>query len=267
MKIYKYLILVIFLSQSAAAFGASKSDLGKEKRWREQIVPALITGEAVNLKAGGSEFLGLYSENATEKASGAAIILHGIGVHPAWPDVIEPLRISLPEYGWHTLSLQMPILANTAGVEQYKPLIDEVVPRIQAGVAFLKAKGIRNIVIIAHSFGTGMGGHYLATSPDKSVRAFVAIGMGTFGFDERMNTLNNIPKINLPLLDIYGSEDLPAIVSSAQQRLAAARKVGRSAYQQVKVEGANHFFSNMDEILIKRVRGWLQRVASGTQIK
>lgn len=125
----KYLLLIPLLF-AFTANAASKSDFAKEKRWEEQIVPSIMVGEEVKLTADGVEFLALYAEPTTEQQKGGVILLHGIGVHPAWPDVIEPLRMELPEYGWHTLSLQMPILGNEAENKDYAPLFAEVPARI-----------------------------------------------------------------------------------------------------------------------------------------
>jgi hypothetical protein len=51
-----------------------------------------------------------------------------MGAHPDWPEVIQPLHSGLPESGWTTLSVQMPILANdarAAGNESYRQLAVE----------------------------------------------------------------------------------------------------------------------------------------------
>ncbi|MDH5408042.1 MAG: alpha/beta hydrolase family protein [Gammaproteobacteria bacterium] len=255
------------------------SDLAKEKRWRAQIVDALIVGEEVTLKAGKTEFLGIFAEHNTEKAVGGAIVLHGIGAHPAWPEVINPLRAALPEHGWSTLSLQLPILANEKKYPDYAPLFDDVIPRIQAGVDYYKKMGVENIVIIAHSMGAAMASYYLASKPDPSVRAYVAIGMSVLKPDDtikdkkqreqmkKMDTSLTLRKVKLPVLDMYGSRDLPAVIKTIKARRTAANKAGNKQYTQLKVDGADHFFNNMDEILIKRVRGWLANHAAGMEIK
>ncbi len=139
-----------------AATAATASDLEKEARWRAQIVDALLDGEAVDLNAGDVTFLGIYTE-AEEPTARAAIIAHGIGVHPDWPQVIQPLRTGLPQQGWSTLSIQMPVLPNEATTADYAPLFDEVAPRLDAAVAYLKGKGADRIAIIAHSLGATHG--------------------------------------------------------------------------------------------------------------
>lgn len=242
------------------------SDMAKEKRWEEQIVDALMVGEAVKLKAGATEFLAIYAEHTTEKAMGGAIILHGIGVHPAWPEVIQPLRTSLPDYGWATLSLQMPILPNDAKSEDYAPLFAEVRPRIRAGIDYLKKQGIQNIVIVAHSLGSSMASYYLSDKPDPVVTAFVGIGMSRHKGNPQMDNATSLRKITLPVLDIYGSRDLPQVLASVKDRATAANKAGNKNYTQLRIEGADHFFNNMDDVLVKRVRGWLAKNAAGTEI-
>lgn len=262
----KYLISLIFLLWAGTTLAASRSDLAKEKRWAEQIVPSLIVGEGVKLKAAGVEFLGIYTENNADEVMGGAIILHGVGVHPAWPDVINPIRMALPDHGWHTLSLQMPILANDAEYRDYLPLFDEALTRIQTAIDFLKKKGIKNIVLIGHSMGTMMASDYLASKPDPAVRALIGIGMTDNSVSPRMQNTVSISKIKIPVLDIFGSEDLERVKRHAKARRNAARKAGNKGYTQIKIEGANHFFNNMEDVLIKRIRGWLAKHAPGKEI-
>ena len=259
-RILNLLISLIVLSLAPALHAATKSDQDKEKRWREQIEPSLMVGDAVSLKAAGAEFLALFTESSEKQTFGGVILVHGIGVHPAWPEVIEPLRSELPEHGWHTLSLQMPILANGAATKDYAPLFDEVPARIQAGVDFLKSKGVNNIALVSHSLGTTMSSYYLANQNDRSVRAFVAISFGPgLAKQAKMDSFENFAKVTIPTLDIYGSDDFQTNVNSANTRKLIAKKAGNKKYTQVKIEGANHFFAGMEDLLIKRIRGWLTR--------
>lgn len=244
------------------------SDTAKEKRWADQIVDSLIVGEAQWLNADGKKFLSIYAEHTTEKAEGAAIVIHGSGVHPNWPDVVYPLRTQLPDYGWQTLSIQMPILANDASYKEYAPLFVEIAPRINAAIAFFKDKGISNIVIVAHSLGSTMSAYYLAKNPDSGVKAFVAVGVPGILFDDNeRDFLVSLKNIKIPLMDIYGSNDLDSVLNSAQSKVKAARKTGNKTYQQIKIDGANHFFVGKQDELVKRVRGWVKTNAPGKEIK
>lgn len=257
-------ISLIFIGISLHSGGALGSDTDKEQRWRSQIVDALIVGEAVDLQADGHTFLGIFAGQDTDQPLGAAIILHGSGVHPDWPDVVLPLRSELPASGWATLSIQMPILANEADYKDYAPLFAEVPARINAAIAFLQAKGYRNIVLVAHSLGSGMAASYLANG-GQGINAFVAIGMSAQRDAEpRMDNAAFLGKLSLPLLDLYGSQDLDSVRSSVQLRASAARKAGNKLYRQQEVVGANHFFQGVEADLVRIVKGWLAAHATQT---
>ena len=98
----------------------------------------------MDLQAGDLSFLGIYTESSGggDPPKGAAILVHGIGVHPDWPQVIHPLRVGLPERGWSTLSIQMPVLPNEAQSADYLPLLDGVAPRLDAAIDFSGASGM-----------------------------------------------------------------------------------------------------------------------------
>ncbi|MDH3355650.1 MAG: alpha/beta hydrolase family protein, partial [Chromatiales bacterium] len=101
------ILITIWLGLSATAMA---SDLSREERIADQIVDSIMDGEAVNLSADGRDFVAIEMPNDSEISRGAAIILHGRGLHPNWEQVVKPLRTLLPEHGWHTLALQMPVM-------------------------------------------------------------------------------------------------------------------------------------------------------------
>lgn len=254
-KLYNILYFNFFIILTLTSPGHA-SDLEKEKRWSEQIVDALLVGEAVELQAAGTPFLGIYTEADQPDSDRAALLLHGIGAHPDWPEVINPLRSALPEHGWASLSIQAPILANDAQLSDYGPLFAEVGPRVEAAVAFLRERGKRTLVIVGHSLGASMSAAYLAGKPDHGFAGLVAIGMSVIDTDERMNGALALEKISVPVLDIYGSRDLDGVLKTARTRAAAARKAGNENYRQLQVEGADHFFTGLEDDLARRVYGW-----------
>ncbi len=255
------LFLVIFSQVTLA------SDLAKEKRWADQIVDSLMTGEAVWLNDGKNKFLGLFTESTKPKTQGAIIVVHGIGVHPNWPDVILPVRTEFPDYGWATLSIQMPILGNDKTVKDYIPLLKEVNGRIDAAVQFLKKKNIQNIVIAAHSLGTTMANQYLISKPDLAIRAYIAISMPNNPKSKELNNIKKLAQIkNIPVLDIYGSQDLDSVLRFARNRFIAGQKANPK-YKQILIQGADHFYISKTEQLIKTMRLWLLENAPGKEIK
>jgi pimeloyl-ACP methyl ester carboxylesterase len=248
------LALIIFVSWQASV-GAS--DLAKEQRWKAQISDSLLTGDSIELTAGDLTFMGIYTEADAGQTGRAVILVHGIGAHPDWPEVIHPLRVGLPEHGWSTLSVQMPVLANDAEVKDYLPLFDEVAPRLDAAGAYLRERGAETLVIVAHSLGASMAARYVADKPE-SVDGLVAIGTSVIDIDPKMNAARALESIALPVYDLYGTRDLDGVLKSVETRAKAARKAGNTDYRQSAVEGADHFFVGTEDTLVRRVYGWLK---------
>ncbi|MDA3868728.1 MAG: DUF3530 family protein [Gammaproteobacteria bacterium] len=256
----KALSTLLTLTALIFTAGAYASDLDKEQRWANSIDATLMDGEIVMLDDGTSEFLSIFTE-ALEEKKRAAIIMHGTGVHPDWKEVIEPLRIGLTDHGWHTLSIQMPILPNDAEYAEYAPLYDEVAPRIDAAIDFLKAEGYDKIALIGHSQGSAMGSYYLSKNK-ANVVGFVGVGMPDLYDDARMKNSESLKHITLPVLDIYGSDDLESVLKPSDQRKTAAKQAGNENYTVIVVEGADHFFKDRakEDELIEKTTEWLEKL-------
>lgn len=252
------ILLLLFVLVGGEAVAA---DLIREQRIAEQIEEGIVVGEPLYLHAEGVEFLAIHTEANRSPVRGGAIILHGRGANPDWIEVIQPLRSSLPDAGWETLSLQLPVAATDAPDGAYSDLIPEAFPRIQAGVEFFQQRDIRNLVLVGHSLGARMGAQYLAASTPQEIKAFVAVGLSVHNPQSDDATLAAVQKIEIPMFDIYGSRDIDPVLHTADRRAAAARRGGNSEYRQLEVPGADHFFTGMQDTLTVRVRAWLARMA------
>lgn len=256
------LALFLFLAFPPALPAASTSNLEREKNWADQIVDYLVTGEAVRLEANQVQFLALYTKptaTGNDSAQGV-ILLHGRGVHPAW-GFIDTLRADLADAGWHTLSLQLPILDQDVKLSEYGKTFPEAFERIQAGIRYLQQKGVRQIVLIGHSSGAMTATAYAVEHPKAPLAGLAVIGLTAEPLGNRyMQSAQTLEKIRLPVLDLYGSEDLPLVLNAAGARAAAAKKAGNNAYAQVRVNGANHFFTDHYPALRARLSGWLAKL-------
>ena len=257
-RLFSPLVLVVMLYGLLLpdlAGAAGTSDRAKEKRWAEQIVDSLLDGEELWMSdAGGEEFLGIMTE-ADDPTATAVILMHGIGVHPNWPDVIYPLRIGLYEAGISNLSIQMPILPNEAEGIEYLPLFAEVPGRIDAAIDALSDAGYQRIVLVAHSLGAAMTVYYLDQTGADRVDSVALIGMSP-GLEGKQVNIRRMASAKVPVFDLYGSEDLEAVVATAPERArVGAESIG--VYRQQQVEGANHFFQGHETALVKAVLDWL----------
>jgi hypothetical protein len=58
---------ILILITLAFSTSLQASDLAKEKRWADQVVDAILDGEAIWLNDGSSDFLGIYTEAEEDK--------------------------------------------------------------------------------------------------------------------------------------------------------------------------------------------------------
>jgi pimeloyl-ACP methyl ester carboxylesterase len=235
-------LIALMLGMLLAA-QATASDYAREKKWADEILPSVLVGDAVWLDgAKDHKFLALYT--AVPNAKGAVILGHGIGVHPDW-GLIGMLRQSLAEKGYTTLSIQFPVLAADAKAEAYPPTFDEAAARLAKATDYLKQKGYGRIAIVSHSLGCRMSYRYLSGKPDAAVKTWVALSSpGTEDWG----------KLKLPVLDLYGQNDLPAVLQNAKSRASGLKQPGSTQQQLPK---ADHFFEGQDAALLKAVADYL----------
>ena len=241
----KQLVAALILI-SSFTFAQTVPDYAKEARWASFIEDGLMDGDVVLLKANDHEFLAIYTESESDTKQ-TAVIVHGLGVHPDWPQVIQPLRVALTERGFNTLSIQIPVLENGVGSEGYAPLLVDADNRINSAVNYLTAQGLEANVLIAHSLGSVMSTHYLANNANPFKR-YVGIGMPK-------TTAQYLSNIDIPVLDLYGNDDIPPVLNGT--KLKAQQSKHNSNYTQIEV-GADHFFNDKDDLLIDTISTWLK---------
>src|SRR5258706_1385079 len=82
------------------------SDYAREKRWADEILPSIVSGEPVWLRSPRAEkFLGIYTR--VENAKGGILLAHALGVHPDY-SLISELRSRLSHAGSTTVSSHSP---------------------------------------------------------------------------------------------------------------------------------------------------------------
>ncbi|MDH3219333.1 MAG: alpha/beta hydrolase family protein [Gammaproteobacteria bacterium] len=249
---------VLALLACTAQAIASEPDFARETRLAIEIVDAIIDGDPVWLEAHGREFLGIYTE--AEDTGSAVLILHGRGFHPDWADTVNPLRVGLVEHGYATLSLQMPVLAKDAKYYDYIPILHYSHDRIEAGIGFLRDKGHSRVVLLAHSCGVHMAMSWIRTKPDASIDAFIGLGMGATDYRQPMHQAFPLDWMHVPVLDLYGSNDYPAVIRLAPRRLAMIEQGGHAKSRQAVLPGANHYYTDQGKPLVAAVADWLDQL-------
>lgn len=237
--------LVWILALQFAATLAWGADYAREQKWADEVVPSVVVGDPVYLEAQHHKFLALYTRAPNAKA--ALVVVHGVGVHPDW-NLIGVLRTRLADAGYTTLSVQMPVLKRDAKAEDYPPTYPEAAARLEQAVAYLKVKGYKKLAIVSHSMGSRMSLYYLGHAQGHPVDAWVAIGMGGEG---------SYRGLGIPVLDLYGENDLPPVRTGAAKRAESLE--GDAGSAQIVAPGADHFFTGRDDELVKIVKDYLDK--------
>ena len=206
-----------------------------------------MVGDAVWLEqANGHKFLALYT--VAKKPRGAVIVAHGRGWSPDY-ELYGMLRTKLAEQGYTTLAIQLPVLGGGAKIGDYIPTYPDAAERFQLAAEFLQSKGYKNIAIVSHSLGATMANQYLIKPTTRPVKAWVFIGI--------INGLEEMFRIKIPVLDMYGSKDWEITQVGAYERKKQIDKVTGS--EQVVVPDALHFFEGQEDELVKHRRSTLPR--------
>ena len=219
---------------------AAAQDYVREKRWADEIVPAVVVGDPVWLqqtrgKDPAHRFLALFADSPGAKT--AIVLAHGVGVHPDH-SLIGSLRVKLNDAGFSTLAIQMPVAGAEAKAEDYYPVVfDEAAHRIDVAARWLQAKGYRQIVLLSHSMGAWMANEYLINTAASPYAAWICVGV--------TGRILSPGSVKLPTLDMYGENDL-----ESTRRAAPLRRMMKifmaSGSEQVEVPGADHYYAGKE---------------------
>ena len=227
---------------------ARAQDYEREARWAEQTLAGLVIGEPVQLEQkNGHRFLALYTRAATER--GTVVIAHGRGWSPDY-DLYGELRTRLAEAGYSTLSIQMPVLPSTAKIGDYLPIFPDADERLALAIGWLRVRGAAKVAIVSHSLGATMANHYLINTAEPGVHAWVFLSI--------INGLEDMFRIKIPVLDVFGSEDWDVTRYGADERKAQIERIAGS--QQIIMAGGQHFYEGKREALTRATVAFLDHV-------
>ena len=239
-----FLAIAVFFTAHGPA---NAQDYEREARWAEQTLATLVVGDSVQLEqANKHRFLGLYLRAANER--GAVVIAHGRGWSPDY-ELYGELRSRLAAAGYSTLSIQMPVLPSSAKIGDYLPTFPDADERLAVAIAWLREKSASKVAIVSHSLGATMANHYLINTREPRVDAWVFISI--------INGLEDMFRIKIPVLDVFGSKDWEVTRFGADERKAQILKIANS--RQVVIDQAPHFYEGKYDELTRVIAEFLNR--------
>jgi len=187
------------------------------------------------------------------------ILAHGQGADPD-SLVVGSLRKAInSELGFHTLSLQMPIVSGRKTMEQahqYAATFPDAYERIQKAIDFLKKeKGVTRVYLMGYSMGGRMTCAFIANHPDSGVAGFIAVGL-LGGGEEPLNANATIRRVKIPVLDIYADSGRDAKAADFRSRFVSPR------YKQVPIPGARHEYEGHESEVNAAAVAWLKEQAA-----
>ena len=244
-------------------FTDAKPDLERENRMIGEIEDAVMDGDVEYLPlANDQEVFSIFMETENEAPKGGVIVLHSRGYHANWDSVIKPLRVGLASKGWHTLSVQMPVLDKNATYYDYVPIMPFSHERIEAAIDFYKARGIDNIILISHGCGAHMSMSYFDKYGDDQINAYVGIGMGATDYKQKVIKRFPLDIMLKPVLDVYGEKDFPGVVRLSDSRQALMDISNNNKSAQKVIKGADHYYKEEGtaDNLTKVIDAWLSNL-------
>lgn len=244
---------VLFL---CLALNSVASDEKREADMANDVQKTLNLGHAVWLEAEKKQFLGLLTDTTKNSRSGMVILLHDTGGHPNQQAVIKNLRAFFPQHHWATLSIQLPVHEASAPAQDYYSLFPEAKARIASAIEFAKNEKAEQIAVVGYGLGGLMATYTLSETKNEKVAALVTISLPVpETVENTAQTLQLLPKITLPMLDIFAENDMPDVVRNTRDKAVAGKK--NPYYRQVQIDHEGHFFLHDDDALVKRIYSWL----------
>ena len=231
--IWLALLFSILMRISSSAF--AQTDSAREARWRAEVEPGLVVGDAYTLTTStGQPFFSIFTEGKQKQV--AFVLAHGVGVPPDF-NLISRLRVLLADAGYATLSIQMPVRPKeTTDATEYASTFPDATARLTSAHAWLRERGYARVILASHSMGAWMANVYFQQTPDAPYAAWIAMGV--------TGRILPLKSNSLPVLDLYGQNDLASNLSSAWLRRAHLMLLPQS--QQIMIANADHHYTGVE---------------------
>jgi len=277
------------LSEEGAESGDISAEAGLKMSMMRQISP--VTGYQP-LSVAGQNIDAAYMEENLGERHGAIVFFHDQGEAFESNGVITPLRHSLAEHGWSTLTLsfnlpfQPNVMLSASLEEKEESSADGMsdseeqdegysdaqateetsgddkgvktdlppVPNLERVEAALAMLQAKGIDQVIF-LGHGKGAELaieLLESQTFPVAGLILVGLPEIDVDDDFKGLE------IPVLEVYGELGLLGVDKAVNQRRAIMKRVAKTNYDVLRILGANHVFYGLEPMLLMTVRSWLK---------
>lgn len=257
----------VIAAEPAPESETTAPSLTRSQAQEQDLERRFPASEQRRLAVAGQAFLGLFLPAARPEPLGGVVLIAGRGEHADWPALIGPARVQLSAAGWHTLSISLPeplpadySLDEQAQAAREAQYLSQAVQRIQAARQVLVAEGNEEqplpIVLLGRGEGALRALGAAADQQGKPPAALILYDLAWPAGDSRSEAA--LEQWRGPTYDIVTSAS-----PQARQRTLAARRLGHEHYRQlIWLQSDNSDLTQ--QMLIKRLGGWLERALSET---
>ena len=197
----------------------------------------------------GEKFNLLYHEDESEDQ--AILLLHGRGLYPNEPLVMNPL-IEILNKEYNVYSIQLPVLKKNATYSEYVKLFSYSDSRIKKTLNYIETTSSK-IIVIAHSCGTHMLSSFLKKYQNK-IHKVILISAGAVDKDQTPLPYYDYSLFDGQILNILGDKDHNSVKHFAEYILSRNIK----NFQNIIIADEGHYYKGKISSLATQVNKWLK---------
>jgi len=221
----------------------------RESNINEQFVQEQFDSDIINIRLDDNKtFVMLQNVESTNTAP--ILLLHGRGLYPNEPLVMNPIREGL-ESEYNIFSIQLPVLDKGATYYDYKKIFTYSNERILKVLEKIYSEHGK-VIIIAHSCGAHMLGSYLDSKGSLYLDSVVLLGAGAVDKDQTADFFD-YSSLGIKLLNVYGEFDHNSVV----QHNSYLMSLESENITHIMINDADHYYRDQSESVLLILKKWL----------
>lgn len=252
-KLFFSSLLMMFISLNSNADAVPSKE--REKNINDQIIEYILDGDVIKLSSNLEDSFYIVA-NEYIKSEYSVLLLHGRGLYPTEPNVMEPLRISFINQQINTYSLQLPVLDKGKSYYDYKKIFNYSDERVTSAINFMQS---HRLIIIAHSCGTHMLTSWINNVGNmKNISGLILIGAGAVDKNQVMKDRIEYHNIDIPILNIYGENDHESVKNHSKIFNDMIKVKSQSKSKSIQINNSDHNYLDESNSLVNIVNSWLK---------
>jgi len=215
--------------------------------------------EDMRLQVGDVAEPARFTAGAPGERKGVVMLLPD-GLGPRATGLAEALATGLARHGWDVVDVRAGILRHEAAFAAPEALAGEMGELVAAVRSRTRdRRRPSDIYVVGHGWGGILAGLYLDGRADPPVAGLAVLNAAPPPRLTELGFQHLLPGITVPVMDIWSGRSYLRVTGNAEARSRAAG-VGRGdGFRQLELAVADHHFTDREDWLVKRLRGWLKR--------